>query len=130
MILAELRDAAPSFGEVKGDFGEEGQLRCPVQTVRATIRFSRSERKADDQEATVNFLELGLGGEGRESLVLVTTLPVQTLADAKGVARIYSQRWAIETGFATMHGWGPDRLWFDPSMPSTGCSGSLPWPTP
>jgi len=110
VILAELLDAAPYLGEVKWDRGEEGQLRCQVRLVRATIRFSRSGRKADYQEATVNFLELVPGEEGVESLVLVTTLPVQTLADAKEIARIYSQRWAIETGFETMHGWGQDRF--------------------
>lgn len=45
-----------------------------------------------------------------ESLVLVTTLPVESLADARGIARTYAQRWAIETGFETMHGWGQDRF--------------------
>ena len=58
----------------------------------------------------MNFLELVPVEEGVEFLVLVTTLPAQTLADAKGIARIYSQRWAIETGFETMHSWGQDRF--------------------
>ena len=79
--------------------------RAKLATLLATIRFSRSGRKADYQEATVNFLEFVPVEEGLDSLVLVTTLPVQSLADARGIARVYGQRLAIETGFETMHGW-------------------------
>ena len=100
----------PYLGEVIWDGGDEGRLRCQVRKVRATIRFSRSGRKADYPEATVNFLELVPVEEGLDSLVLATTLPVQSLADARGIARVYGQRWAIETGFETMHGWGQDRF--------------------
>ena len=110
ILLAELLASQPYLGEVIWDRGDEGRLRCQVRLVRAAIRFSRSGRKADHQETTVNFLELVPVEERVESLVLVTTLPAQTLADAKGIARIYSQRWAIETGFETMHGWGQDRF--------------------
>ncbi len=110
VVLAELLDAAPYMGEVIWDRGEEGQLRCQVRKVRATIRFSRSGRKADYQEATLNFLELAPREERVEPLVLATTLPAESLADAKGIARIYSQRWAIEAAFETMHGWGQDRF--------------------
>ena len=110
ILLAELLARQPYLGEVIWDRGEEGRLRCQVRKVRATIRFSRSGRKGDYQEAAVSFLELVPMGEGLDSLVLVTTLPVETLADAKGVARVYAQRWAIETGFETMHGWGQDRF--------------------
>jgi hypothetical protein len=42
--------------------------------------------------------------------VLVTTLPVESLADAKAIARIYSQRWSIESAFEMMHGWRQDRF--------------------
>ena len=108
-ILSELLAKAPYLGEVIWDRGEEGRIRCQVRKVRATIRFSRSGRKNDYREATVNFLELVPMEEGLESLVLVTTLPVESLVEARGIARVYSQRWAIETGFETMHGWGQDR---------------------
>ena len=43
-------------------------------------------------------------------MVVATTLPVDTRADAIGVARVYSWRWAIETGFETMKAWGLDRF--------------------
>ena len=109
-ILSELLAKAPYLGEVIWDRGEEGRIRCQVRKVRATIRFSRSGRKNDYREATVNFLELVPMEEGLESLVLVTTLPVESLVEARGIARVYSQRWAIETGFETMHGWGQDRF--------------------
>src|SRR5439155_22544856 len=42
--------------------------------------------------------------------VVATTLPVDTLADAVGVARVYSWRWAIETAFETMKAWGLERF--------------------
>ena len=49
-----------------------------------------------------------------ESLVVATTLPVTTLADAKGVAGVYAQRWAVESAFETMHAWGQDRFMVRP----------------
>lgn len=50
-------------------------------------------------------------GDGHtDPLVLATTLPVETLADIKGVVRVYSLRWSIETGFETMKGWGLGRF--------------------
>lgn len=110
ILLAELLERQPYLGEVIWDGGDEGRLRCQVRKVRATIRFSRSGRNADYQEATVNFLELVPVEEGLDCLVLATTLPVQSLADARGIARVYGQRWAIETGFETMHSWGQDRF--------------------
>ena len=58
-----------------------------------------------------------------DPLVLVTTLPVKSLADARGIARLYAQRWAIETGFETMHGWGQDRF----MVRSFQAIGRLPW---
>lgn len=110
VCLAELLEAQPCLGEVSWDRGQEGRLRCQVRRVRAAIRFSRSGRKADYQEASLNFLELVPVEEGLESLVLATTLPVETLAEAKGIARIYARRWAIETAFETMHASGQDRF--------------------
>ena len=57
------------------------------------------------QEATVTFVEaVPLEGQ-MESLVLATTLSVDTVAQARAIVRLYAQRWAIETGFETMHAW-------------------------
>jgi hypothetical protein len=41
-------------------------------------------------------------------LVLATTLPVDTVVQVRALVRLYAQRWAIETGFETMHAWGQD----------------------
>lgn len=90
--------------------GEEGNLRCQARAVSATIRFSRSGRKNDYQQATLNFLELVPIDAPLESLLVATTLPLKTLADAKGIASVYAQRWAIESGFEMMHTWGQDRF--------------------
>lgn len=98
------------LGEVEWDRGEEGKLRCRARAVRGTIRFSRSGRQADYQEATLNFLELVPQEEGEEPLVVATTLPVQKLAEAKGVSWVYAQRWAVESAFEMMHGWGQERF--------------------
>src|SRR5207244_4102143 len=46
----------------------------------------------------------------RDALVLATTLPAGTLTDCRGVAWVYSQRWAIETAFETMKAWGLERF--------------------
>ena len=110
VLLADLLARQPYFGEVVWDRGQEGVLACQARWVRATIRFSRSGRKSDYREATVNFLELVPVEGSMGPLVLVTTLPVESLAEARGIARIYAQRWAIETGFETMHAWGQDRF--------------------
>ncbi|MHB8993436.1 MAG: transposase [Chloroflexota bacterium] len=108
--LAQLLESQPYLGEVVWDRGQEGELTCQARKVRAAIRFSRSGRKDDYQEATVSFLELVPMEEGEGSLVLVTTLPVESLADAKGITRVYAERWAIETAFETMHASGQDRF--------------------
>jgi Transposase DDE domain len=95
---------------VDWDRGEQGLLPCRLRTLRATIRFSRTGRKDKDdgQEAIVNFVE-AVPLEGRmESLVLATTLPVDTVAQARAIVRLYAQRWAIETGCETMHAWGQE----------------------
>jgi Transposase DDE domain len=43
-------------------------------------------------------------------LVLVTTLPITTRAQARAIARLSSYRWAVETAFETMHAWGQERF--------------------
>jgi hypothetical protein len=57
--------------------------------VRGIVRFSRSGR-----EAAFNFVELLPVGGKAPPLVLATTLPVSSLADAVGIARVYSLRWS------------------------------------
>ncbi len=42
--------------------------------------------------------------------MLATTLPARTLTECKGVARVYAQRWAIETAFETLKAWGLERF--------------------
>jgi Transposase DDE domain len=108
--LAALLAQQPWLGEAVWDGGDDGPTRCRVRAVRATIRFSRTGRQADYTEAPLNFVELVPQTDGRESLVLATTLPARTLAECKGVARVYSQRWAIETAFETMKAWGLERF--------------------
>jgi hypothetical protein len=78
--------------------------------VRAAIRFSRTGRQADYTEAMLTFVELRPLAGTRDPLVLATTLPVGTLADARGIAWVYSQRWTIETGFETLKAWGLGRF--------------------
>jgi hypothetical protein len=109
-LLDEVVAAQPVVGEVVWDRGQEGTLRCAARTVAATIRFSRTGRQDDYTDATLNFIErLPLDGL-TDPLVLATTLPVATLADVRGVVRVYSWRWAIETGFETMKAWGLGRF--------------------
>ena len=108
--LATALGEQPWLGEVVWDRGEEGKLHCQARALRATIRFSRSGRKDDYEEATLNFLELVPEEENDESLVVATTLPLRTLPDARGIAWVYGQRWAVETAFETMHAWGQDRF--------------------
>jgi hypothetical protein len=110
VLLARALAEQPWLGEVVWDRGEEGKLHCQARALRATIRFSRSGRKEDYEEATRNFLELVPDDENEEPLLVATTLPLKTLADAKGIAWVYAQRWAVETAFQTMHAWGQDRF--------------------
>jgi hypothetical protein len=62
------------------------------------------------QEATVTFVEAVPVEGATESLVVATTLPVDTVAQARAIVRLYAQRWASETGFETMHAWGQERF--------------------
>ena len=108
LLLAAALERQPWRGAVDWDRGAEGIVPCRLRTLRATIRFSRTGRTDDVQEATVNFVE-AVPLEGlTESLVLATTLPVDTVAQVRAIVRLYAQRWAIETGFETMHAWGQD----------------------
>ncbi len=110
LLLADALEQQAWRGEVEWDRGQQGRLRCRLRTLRAAIRFSRSGRKDDVQEATVTFVQ-AVPLDGRtDPLVLATTLPVETLAEARAIVRLYAQRWAIETGFETMHAWGQDRF--------------------
>ena len=45
-----------------------------------------------------------------ESLVVATTRPGDTVAQARALVRLYAQRGAIETGCETRHAWGQDRF--------------------
>ncbi|MCL5962120.1 MAG: hypothetical protein M1358_22860 [Chloroflexi bacterium] len=64
----------------------------------ATIRFSRSGRKNDCQEAKLNFVELVPLEGCDETLVVATTLPVATLGEAKGIARVHSWSGRLNPG--------------------------------
>ena len=110
MPLADLLARQPWLGEAVWDGSEDGPTRCRVRAARATIRFSRTGRQADCTAATLHFVELVPLAGGRESLVLATTLPIRTRAECKGVAWVYSQRWAIETAFETLKAWGLERF--------------------
>jgi hypothetical protein len=100
----------PVLGEVVWDRGQEGALPCEVRSLTATLRFSRTGRLADYREATLQVVELLPLDGVTDPLVLATTLPVATLADVRGVVRVYSWRWAIETAFETMKAWGLGRF--------------------
>jgi hypothetical protein len=108
--LAALLAQQPWLGEAVWDGGDDGPTRCRVRAARAAIRFSRTGQQADFTEASLNFVELVPQERPTESLVLATTLPARTLADCRGVAWVYAQRWAIETAFETMKAWGLERF--------------------
>ena len=60
-----------------------------LRTLTGTIRFSRSGRRGDTQEAEVGFVQFVPHAEGVEPLTLVTTLPVGTLREVREVTRLY-----------------------------------------
>jgi Transposase DDE domain len=109
-LLETVLVTQPVVGEVVWDRGQEGELRCEARRVTATIRFSRTGRRDDYREATLHFVELVPLDGVTDPLVLATTLPVDRLADVKGVVRVYSWRWSIETGFEAMKAWGLGRF--------------------
>jgi hypothetical protein len=109
-LLATLLARQPELGELIWDRGQEGELPCRARTLRAATRFSRTGRQADVTEAALQFVELVPLEGTTDPLVLATTLPLETLADARGVARVYSWRWAIETAFETLKAWGLGRF--------------------
>jgi hypothetical protein len=108
LLLAAALAQQPWRGAVDWDPGAEGLLPCRLRTLRATIRFSRTGRKDDVQEAIVTFVEAVPLEGPMESLVLATTLSVDTVAQARAIVRLYAQRWAIATGFETMQAWGQE----------------------
>jgi len=106
----DVTDAELAILQVLWDRGQEGPLACRARTLTAATRFSRSGRQHDYQEATLHFIQLAPDDGPTDPLVLATTLPIATLADVKGVARVYSWRWSIETGFETLKAWGLGRF--------------------
>jgi hypothetical protein len=104
--LAEVLGEADWRGEVAWDRGQEGVVPCRLRWTRAVVRFSRSGCRADAREATVGFVEARPHDPRLDPLILATTLPLRTRADAVGVVGVYSQRWPIETAFETMKSWG------------------------
>jgi hypothetical protein len=108
--LAAYLAQQPRLGRARWQRGGEPALVCQVRAVPATLRYSRTGRQADYTEATLQFVEWQPEEPGHDPLVLATTLPVSTLADAVGLAWVYGQRWSIETGFEIMKGWGLDQF--------------------
>ena len=108
--LAACLTAQAPLGEAWWYGGEDGPVRCTVRVVRGAIRHSRTGRQADYTEAPLTFVELRPLVGTRAPLVLATTLPVASLADARGIAWVYGQRWTIETGFETLKAWGLGRF--------------------
>lgn len=108
--LAALLAEQAWLGDVVWDRGEAGKLVCGARKVRARIHYSCSGRKADTIDACMTCLELVPQDGSHDPLVLATPFWVQTRGDAQGIAHIYSQRWAIETGFETMKAWGLEQF--------------------
>ncbi len=104
--LAALLAAQRPLGAVIWNRGERGAVRCAVRSLRPTFCFSRTGRQADVQTATLSVVALRPLDDAAEPLVLATTLPTRTLAQAKGVAWVDGQRWAVETALETLKAWG------------------------
>ncbi len=105
-LLADVLAEENWRGEVAWDRGQEGVVRCRLRWTQAVVRFSRSGCQADAREATVGFVEARPRDPRLDPLVLATTLPVTTRAEAVGIVGVYSQRWPIESAFETMKSWG------------------------
>lgn len=109
-LLAQALARQAPLGRAVWQRGAEPPLPCEVRALAATLRYSRTGRQDDYREATLQFVELRPEAAGHDPLVLATTLPVRTLADAVGVAWVYGQRWSVETGCEVMKGWGLARF--------------------
>lgn len=105
-LLAAVLAEEQWRGEVAWDRGQEGVVRCRLRWTQVVVRFSRSGRQTDTQEATVGVVEARPLDARLDPLLLATTLPLATRADAVGIVGVYSQRWPIETAFETMKSWG------------------------
>jgi hypothetical protein len=92
LLLAAALAQQPWRGAVDWDRGAQGVLPCRLRTLRATLRFRRTGRKDEVQEATVNFVAAVPVEGPTESLVVATTLPVDTVAQARAIVRLYAQR--------------------------------------
>ena len=104
---------------IQGSGGKEPdpQGDQPLQSIGMESRLTRGDAQPP---------KLMSVKESLDPLVMVTISPAQTLADAKGIARIYLQRWSIKTGFETMHGWGQDRFVVRSFDAIDGCCGRHP----
>lgn len=107
-LLDAHLETCPWLGQATWERGEHETLAGRVGTARVRLQFSRSGRKGDLAEADVTVVQFVPEEERLDPLVLVTTLPVETLSEVRAIMRIYSLRWTIETAFETMHAWGQD----------------------
>ncbi len=105
-VLAEQ----PWLGRVVWDRGSEGKKTCRARVLQAKMCFRRSGEAKETTTATMNFLEVAPVRADLEPLVVATNLPVASVAEAQKVASIYAQRWAVESGFETMKGWGLEKF--------------------
>lgn len=108
-IEALLRQQPP-VGRGKWKAGKEPRLEGSLHILRAKIIFSRSGRKGDQQEAPLTFVGLFPDQEGKEPLILATTLQATSWAQAQGIVRVYERRWGIEVSLETLKGWGLERF--------------------
>jgi hypothetical protein len=109
-LLAEVLAEHDWRGEVVWDRGQEGAVRCRLRWTQVIVRFSRSGCRTDAREATIGIVEARPLDPRLDPLILATTLPLASRADAVGIVGVYSQRWAIETAFETMKSWGLGRF--------------------
>lgn len=110
LILAQALETASWLGHGRWKRRDEGTLTGQFRALSARIRFSRSGRKHDYQEAKVHFLQFVPDDPHMDPLTLVTTFPIHSLSRAQRIMELYAQRWAIETAIETMSAWGLDRF--------------------
>ena len=109
-LLAGVLAEQAWLGSVVWDRGSEGTVVGRARMVRAQLCFRRSGEAKDSQVAMMNFVEVEPCRGELEPLVVATNLPVRTAAEAQKVVSIYAQRWAVESGFETMKGWGLEKF--------------------